>query len=75
MRRGTLDLGKHLAGQQLEVLQVGQVQDLQVLRLIERPLDRATRENPSLAQGVNIRQGRITNPAVAATFGLECAAE
>jgi len=30
------------------------------------------RENPALAQGVNIRQGKMTNPAVAQTFGLEC---
>ena len=29
-------------------------------------------ENPTLAQGVNIRQGKVTNPAVAETFGLEC---
>jgi alanine dehydrogenase len=46
-----------------------------VLQLAKKGLERATRENPALAQGVNIRQGRITNPAVAATFGLECAAE
>jgi alanine dehydrogenase len=43
-----------------------------VLQLATKGLDRAVRENPALAQGVNIRQGRITNAAVAATFGLEC---
>jgi alanine dehydrogenase len=46
-----------------------------VLQLANRGLDRAARENPGLGQGVNIRQGRVTNPAVAATFGLECFAE
>jgi len=46
-----------------------------VLQLAKKGLDRAVRDNAALAQGVNIRQGRITNPAVAATFGLECALE
>jgi alanine dehydrogenase len=45
-----------------------------VLQLAAKGLDRATRDNPALAQGVNIRQGQVTNPAVAATFGLDCAA-
>ncbi len=45
-----------------------------VLQLAKKGLDRAVGENPALAQGVNIRQGQVTNPAVAATFGLECAA-
>jgi alanine dehydrogenase len=45
-----------------------------VLQLAANGLDRATRDNPALAQGVNIRQGQVTNPAVAATFGLDCAA-
>jgi alanine dehydrogenase len=44
-----------------------------VLQLAIKGLDRATRESPPLAQGVNVRDGRVTNPAVAATFGLECA--
>ena len=44
-----------------------------VLQLAKKGLDRAIGENPALAQGVNIRQGRVTNPAVAQTFGLECA--
>jgi alanine dehydrogenase len=43
-----------------------------VLQLAKKGLDRAVRESPALAQGVNIRQGKVTNPAVAATFGLEC---
>jgi alanine dehydrogenase len=43
-----------------------------VLQLAKKGLDRATRENPSLAHGVNVREGRVTNPAVAETFGLEC---
>jgi alanine dehydrogenase len=45
-----------------------------VLQLAKKGLDRAVRENAALAQGVNVRQGRVTNPAVAETFGLECAA-
>ena len=44
-----------------------------VLQLAKKGLDRAVGENTALAQGVNIRQGRVTNHAVAATFGLECA--
>src|SRR5205807_7435566 len=43
-----------------------------VLQLAKKGLDRAIGENTALAQGVNIRQGRVTNPAVAQTFGLEC---
>jgi alanine dehydrogenase len=45
-----------------------------VLELAKKGLDRAVQDNPALAQGVNIHKGRVTNPAVAATFGLECAA-
>src|SRR5215468_9203709 len=41
-----------------------------VLQLARKGLDQAVRENPALAGGVNIRQGRVTNPAVAETFGL-----
>ncbi len=44
-----------------------------VLQLAKKGLDRALRENQGLAQGVNIRAGEVTNPAVAATFGLNCA--
>src|SRR5256712_10894160 len=43
-----------------------------VLQLAKKGLDRAVAENAALAQGVNVRQGRGTNHAVAATFGLEC---
>ncbi|HMC64854.1 MAG TPA: alanine dehydrogenase [Gemmataceae bacterium] len=43
-----------------------------VLQLAKRGLDKAVQENPALAEGVNIRRGKVTNPAVAATFGLEC---
>ncbi len=43
-----------------------------VLQLARKGLERAVRENASLAQGVNIREGKVTNPAVAETFGLEC---
>jgi alanine dehydrogenase len=45
-----------------------------VLQIAQKGVDRATRENASLAEGVNIRDGKVTNPAVAATFGLECMA-
>jgi alanine dehydrogenase len=44
-----------------------------VLQLAKKGPDRAVRENPALAEGVNIRRGEVTNPAVAATFGLACA--
>jgi alanine dehydrogenase len=44
-----------------------------VLQLAKKGFDRAVGDNPALLQGVNIRQGKVTNPAVAATFGLECA--
>jgi alanine dehydrogenase len=43
------------------------------LQLAKKGLDRAVRENRGLAQGVNIRGGQVTNPAVAATFHLPCA--
>ena len=43
-----------------------------VLQLAGKGLDQAIADNPALRQGVNIFQGRVTNPAVAATFGLEC---
>jgi alanine dehydrogenase len=42
------------------------------LQLANKGQERACKENPSLAMGVNIKQGRITNQAVADTFGLEC---
>ena len=44
-----------------------------VLQLARKGLDRAVAENPALRQGVNVHRGLVTNPAVAATFGLECA--
>jgi alanine dehydrogenase len=43
-----------------------------VLHLASKGIERAARENPGLGQGVNISRGRVINPAVAATFGLEC---
>ena len=42
-----------------------------VLQLANKGVERACRENPGLAAGVNIRQGRVTNAAVAETFALE----
>src|SRR5436309_7766851 len=45
-----------------------------VLQLARKGLDKATAENPALRHGVNVRAGKVTSPAVAATFGLECAA-
>jgi alanine dehydrogenase len=43
-----------------------------VLQLARKGFDRAVAENAGLAQGVNIRAGKVTNEAVAETFGLEC---
>jgi alanine dehydrogenase len=42
------------------------------LQLANKGIERAVRENPALAAGVNIRAGKVTNQAVAETFGLEC---
>jgi alanine dehydrogenase len=42
-----------------------------VLQIAKKGLDKAVRENPALAQGVNIRDGKVTNEAVAETFGLD----
>src|SRR6266487_3609897 len=44
-----------------------------VLQLAKKGYERAVRENAALAEGVNIRDGKITNPAVAETFRLACA--
>ncbi|MGL6096123.1 MAG: alanine dehydrogenase [Fimbriiglobus sp.] len=41
------------------------------VQLANKGVDAATRDNPALAAGVNVRAGRVTNAAVAATFGLE----
>jgi alanine dehydrogenase len=40
------------------------------LQLANKGFDQAVCSNPALAHGVNIRAGRVTNPAVAETFGL-----
>jgi alanine dehydrogenase len=45
-----------------------------VFQLANKGYDKAVRENRALAQGVNIRAGKVTNAAVAETFGLECVA-
>jgi alanine dehydrogenase len=44
-----------------------------VLELARKGFRRAVAENAALAQGVNICNGKVVNPAVAQTFGLECA--
>jgi len=44
-----------------------------VLELARKGFDKAIADNPALRQGVNIYHGKVTNPAVAATFGLNCA--
>jgi alanine dehydrogenase len=41
------------------------------LQLAKKGLDKAIRENAALAQGVNVHEGKVTNEAVAETFGLE----
>src|SRR5436309_14431711 len=41
---------------------------------LAKGLDRAVGDNPALGLGVNVRDGKVTNPAVAETFGLACAA-
>jgi alanine dehydrogenase len=42
------------------------------LQLASKGPDRAVKENPALLAGVNIKAGKVTNAAVAETFGLEC---
>ncbi len=41
------------------------------LQLANKGTERAVKENPALLAGVNIKAGRVTNKAVADTFGLE----
>jgi alanine dehydrogenase len=43
-----------------------------VMQLARKGYEQAVHGNPALAQGVNIRQGKVTNPAVAETFHLPC---
>jgi alanine dehydrogenase len=45
-----------------------------VLQLAKKGLPKAIAESEALRLGVNVHQGKCTNPAVAATFGLECVA-
>ena len=45
-----------------------------VLQLARKGYERAVAENEALRQGVNVHKGKVTNPAVAETFGLECVA-
>jgi alanine dehydrogenase len=44
-----------------------------VMQLARKGFERAVGENVALAAGVNIREGKVTNPAVADTFKLPCA--
>lgn len=43
-----------------------------VLQLANKGPAQAFQDNPGLAAGVNVKQGRVTNAAVAETFGVEC---
>jgi alanine dehydrogenase len=42
------------------------------MQLATKGPDRAVKENPALLAGVNIKAGKVTNAAVAETYGLEC---
>ena len=42
------------------------------LQLANKGVDAATADNPGLAAGVNVQAGKVTNKAVAETFGLAC---
>jgi len=44
-----------------------------VVQLANKGIERATKENAGLRDGVNIHHRKVWNPAVAATFGMECA--
>jgi alanine dehydrogenase len=41
------------------------------VQLANKGVDRAAADNPALREGVNVRLGKVTNAAVAETFGLE----
>src|SRR2546421_3534197 len=41
------------------------------LQLANKGVEKATRDNAGLAAGVNVKAGKVTNTAVAETFGLE----
>jgi len=45
-----------------------------VLQLARKGYEKAIAENAALKQGVNVHAGKVANPAVAETFGLECVA-
>ena len=42
------------------------------LQLANKGPETAVRENPALREGVNVKAGKVTNAAVAETFGFEC---
>jgi alanine dehydrogenase len=44
-----------------------------VLQLARKGPEKALADNNTLRQGLNIYKGKVTNPAVAETFGLACA--
>ncbi|MCS7015567.1 MAG: alanine dehydrogenase, partial [Gemmatales bacterium] len=44
-----------------------------VLQLANKGLEKAVKENLALRAGVNVYRGRVTNEAVASTYGLEYA--
>lgn len=44
-----------------------------VLQLARLGFDKAIKDYPGLRQGVNVHHGKVTNPAVAETFGFDCA--
>src|SRR5262245_10287427 len=41
------------------------------VQLARKGIDRAIADSSALREGVNVRDGKVTNPAVAETFGLE----
>lgn len=43
------------------------------LQLAAKPYKQAALENPALAKGINVAEGRVVYPAVAAAHGYECA--
>src|SRR5262249_43181590 len=45
-----------------------------VLLLARKGYEQAIAESQALRHGVNVHQGKVTNPAVAEAFGLECVA-
>lgn len=46
-----------------------------LLEIADKGFERAAADNPAIRAGLNLVGGQVTNHAVAATFGMDCAGE